>query len=106
MRRYFSTDGWDIAWTLIRGVFSSVAQMAIVPMQDLLSLGSEGRMNYPGRARGNWAWRYRREMLTEHILWRLSEMTATYGREREKKAAEPDPVYEEAVKAAAKAADK
>lgn len=106
VRRYFSTDGWDIAWTLIRGVFSSVAQMAIVPMQDLLSLGSEGRMNYPGRARGNWAWRYRREMLTEHILWRLSEMTATYGREREKKAAEPDPVYEEAVKAAAKAADK
>ena len=81
LRRYFSTDGWDIAWTMMRGIFTSVADIAIVTAQDLMSLGS---MNCPGREAGNWGWRFRKEMLTPHIEWRLKDMTETYGREREK----------------------
>ncbi len=103
LRRYFSTDGWDVAWTMIRGIFASVAKVAIVPAQDLLSLGKEARMNYPGKARGNWSWRFRREMFTPHIEWRLKEITETYGREREKKALAQDEAYQKAAEAASKA---
>ncbi|MBA2447436.1 MAG: 4-alpha-glucanotransferase, partial [Chloroflexi bacterium] len=55
--RYVGTDGRDIAWDLIRLAFASVAQWAIVPLQDVLGLGSQARMNVPGRPDGNWAWR-------------------------------------------------
>ena len=103
LRRYFSTDGWDVAWTMIRGIFASVAKVAIVPAQDLLSLGKEARMNYPGKARGNWSWRFRREMFTPHIEWRLKEITETYGREREKEVVAQDEAYQKAAEAARKA---
>ncbi len=103
LRRYFSTDGWDVAWTMIRGIFASVAKVAIVPAQDLLSLGKEARMNYPGKARGNWSWRFRREMFTPHIEWRLKEITETYGREREKKVVPQDEAYQKAAEAASQA---
>ncbi|MBQ7529748.1 4-alpha-glucanotransferase [bacterium] len=100
VRRYFSTDGWDIAWTMMRGIFSSVAKVAIVPIQDILSLGNEARMNYPGKAENNWSWRFRKEMLNEHIEWRLTDLTTTYGREREKEPAPVDEDYEKAAQAA------
>ena len=103
LRRYFSTDGWDVAWTMIRGIFASVAKVAIVPAQDLLSLDKEARMNYPGKARGNWSWRFRREMFTPHIEWRLKEITETYGREREKEIVAQDEAYQKAAEAARKA---
>ena len=103
LRRYFSTDGWDVAWTMIRGIFASVAKVAIVPAQDLLSLDKEARMNYPGKARGNWSWRFRREMFTPHIEWRLKEITETYGREREKEIVAQDEAYQKAADAARKA---
>jgi 4-alpha-glucanotransferase len=55
---YLGVDGHaDIEWSLIRAAFTSVAQTAIVPMQDILGLGSEARMNRPGDGRENWAWR-------------------------------------------------
>ncbi|MGM9991357.1 MAG: 4-alpha-glucanotransferase [Candidatus Bruticola sp.] len=100
LRRYFSTDGWDVAWTMIRGIFSSVAQAAIVPAQDLLSLGKEARMNYPGKSIGNWSWRFRREMFNGHIEWRLKEMTSIYGRERDKQIIVPDEASQKAAEAA------
>jgi len=56
-RRYLGIDGQDFAWDLIREVWKSVAVFAITPMQDVLSLGEEARMNYPGRLGGNWSWR-------------------------------------------------
>lgn len=80
-RRYFRTDGHDAAWTLINGAFSSVANTAIVPLQDVLNLGGEARMNLPGRASGNWAWRFVPEQLTGHVADRLIDVTTIYGRD-------------------------
>lgn len=83
-RRYFSTDGWDMAWTMIRGIEASVAQAAIAPLQDLLDLGSSARMNYPGKKEGNWQWRFRADQLQPWVGERLLDLTTTYGRTREK----------------------
>jgi 4-alpha-glucanotransferase len=58
-RRYLQVDGHDIAWDFIRALWESRAGLVLAPMQDLLSLGSEARMNYPGRTQGNWQWRMR-----------------------------------------------
>jgi 4-alpha-glucanotransferase len=80
LRRYFNTDGGDVCWTMIRACFSSVANMAIVPMQDVLQLGSESRMNTPGVAEGNWAWRFCKEDITQHLIDRLYETVKLYGR--------------------------
>ena len=73
-------DDRDALWDLIRLAFASVAHWAIVPLQDVLGLGSEARMNVPGRAEGNWAWRYAEGALTRGHTARLAELTATYGR--------------------------
>ena len=79
-RRYLQVDGHDPAWSLVAAAFSSVANMAIVPLQDLLNLGSEARMNLPGRADGNWTWRYAQADLDEMVRARLRDMTEIYGR--------------------------
>ena len=74
-----STDG-DVSWDLIRLAWMSVANYAITPLQDVLSLGSEARMNRPGTPSGNWRWRFRADRLTEPLLDRLAELTALYER--------------------------
>ena len=79
-RRYLGRSGKDIAWDFIRLAWSSVADMALTPLQDLLSLDSEARMNFPGRASGNWGWRYRAEDLSTELSGHLMEMTYLYGR--------------------------
>lgn len=80
VRRYLGRDGKDIAWDLIRIAWSSVGDIAIAPLQDLLDLGNEARMNFPGRGDGNWEWRYREEMLTRQHLDRLGELTELFRR--------------------------
>jgi 4-alpha-glucanotransferase len=80
-RRYFRTDGHDAAWTLIDAAWRSVAYMALAPLQDVLNLGTEARMNLPGRAEGNWRWRFVPEQLTGHVADRLLETTLLYGRD-------------------------
>lgn len=79
-RRYFHSDGVEPAWTLITSALASVAEVAIIPLQDLLSLGSESRMNLPGRGEGNWGWRYQDTQLDETVATRLKEATEIYGR--------------------------
>jgi 4-alpha-glucanotransferase len=74
-----STDG-DVSWDLIRLAWMSVGNYAITPLQDVLSLGSEARMNRPGAPSGNWRWRFRAEKLSEPLLDRLAELTALYER--------------------------
>jgi 4-alpha-glucanotransferase len=78
--RYAKSDGKEIHWDLIRIVMASVADVAVVPMQDLLGLGSSARMNFPGKPAGNWGWRYRAEMLTDDVRDRLAALTAIYVR--------------------------
>lgn len=73
-------DGQDIAWNLIRLAISSVANQALITLQDVLALGSEARMNRPGEADGNWAWRYRGAALTQEHSERLQEMAVVFGR--------------------------
>ncbi len=80
LRRYYSTDGHDICWILIRACFSSVANMAIVPMQDVLSLDSWARMNTPGVGEGNWSWRFTEEDMSPELAARLFETAKLYGR--------------------------
>jgi 4-alpha-glucanotransferase len=76
-------NGDNISWDLLRLGHMSVADMSVAMMQDLLGLGNEARMNYPGRPSGNWQWRYRAEMLTAEIGARLLELTELYGRVRD-----------------------
>jgi len=73
-------DRNEIHWDFIRAVFASVAHTAIVPMQDVLGLGSEARMNVPGTRTGNWAWRLRPGSIPDEACARLREMTGLYGR--------------------------
>ncbi len=70
----------DVPWALIDLAFRSRAVLAMVPLQDVLGLGSEGRMNTPARPAGNWAWRYRVGELTEELARRLREQAAKTGR--------------------------
>jgi len=77
---YLNSDGKDIHWDFIRAVFASVANTAIVPLQDVLGLGTEARMNLPNSTDGNWSWRYRSGALTEEIAERLKKLTLLYGR--------------------------
>ena len=81
VQRYLARSGDDIAYDFIRAAMSSVADTAIIPMQDVLALGSEARMNLPGRPAGNWGWRYRAEMLSDWHREGLREMVELYGRE-------------------------
>jgi 4-alpha-glucanotransferase len=65
---------------MIRTVMASVAAVAIVPLQDVLGLGSEARMNLPGTVTGNWRWRYRPNVLTDEIRDRLRKLAILYDR--------------------------
>ena len=78
--RYLNTDGTDFAWDLIRGVWSSVASYALAPMQDLLSLGTEARMNFPSKLGGNWEWRMQESDLNEALARRMREFNELYYR--------------------------
>jgi 4-alpha-glucanotransferase len=79
-RAYLGFKDEPIHWVFIRAVLGSVADTAIVPLQDVLGLGSEARMNLPGRVSGNWRWRYRSGMLTDELQNRLKELTKMYDR--------------------------
>jgi 4-alpha-glucanotransferase len=70
----------QLVWAMIRAAFGSVANMAIFPLQDVLGLGSEARMNYPSRPEGNWTWRCGEGELTDERAARLAEMVELYGR--------------------------
>ena len=75
-------SGQGVAWDLIRLAYSSVANQAIVPLQDVLGLGSDARMNTPSVAEGNWSWRYRQEALTGEYSERLRDLVNLFGRNR------------------------
>ena len=83
MKRLFSyldTDGREIHWRFIRALMQSGADTVIFPVQDLLGLGSEARMNIPGTAENNWDWRLSPGKLTPDIAARLMELSKTFDR--------------------------
>jgi 4-alpha-glucanotransferase len=77
---YLGSNGDDIAWDMIRLAWSSVAEFAIAPLQDVVKMGSEARMNLPGTTGGNWRWRVDPAQLTPQVARRLRELTEIYER--------------------------
>ncbi len=79
---YLGADGdpSEIHWKMIRAVFASVANLAVIPAQDLLGVGSEARMNRPGVETGNWSWQLPTGALTPAIAARLRDLATTYDR--------------------------
>jgi 4-alpha-glucanotransferase len=73
-------DSHEVAWHLMRLAWSSPAALAIAPLQDLLNLGAEGRMNVPGRAEGNWSWRCTEELLSAADFHALQDLTNSSNR--------------------------
>lgn len=65
--KYSGSDGKDICKDMIRLAYSSVADIVIIPLQDFLRLGSEARMNFPGRPDGNWSWRFKWNQISDEL---------------------------------------
>jgi 4-alpha-glucanotransferase len=79
-RAYLNTDGREMHWDFIRAVFASVAGLAMAPLQDVLGLGSESRMNLPGDIKGHWRWRFAKGALQTHHAERLRTLVDLYQR--------------------------
>ena len=79
-RAYLGFENEPIQWVMIRQVMRSVADLAVAPLQDVLGLGSEARMNVPGKASGNWRWRYVEGALTAEHASRLRRYSEMYSR--------------------------
>ncbi|RJX33576.1 MAG: 4-alpha-glucanotransferase [Oxalobacter sp.] len=82
VRRYFAISGDWIHWDMIRAASASVAELAILPMQDVLGLDGAHRMNCPGEASGSWEWRFTWQMVEDWHAAHLAELTTLYGRHR------------------------
>jgi 4-alpha-glucanotransferase len=74
-REWSELDPSDPVWSLLGAAWGSRAALAVAPLQDVLVLGNEARMNLPGTERGNWGWRYRRRALTPELADRLRSLT-------------------------------
>jgi len=79
-RRYLQTDGKEIHWDFIRAALASVANTAIIPLQDVLGLDNRARMNIPATNEGNWQWRAKDGQIRPEMVDRLRELTELYGR--------------------------
>jgi 4-alpha-glucanotransferase len=81
MKEFVGMDiGTEVNWKFIEAAYKSIADTAVVQMQDILGLGSEARMNVPSTLGGNWAWRIRKDALTPEISARLKDLAVTYNR--------------------------
>ena len=77
---YFDAEQGPMNWVFIEALMKSAASTVIFPLQDILGEGSEARMNTPGRAEGNWGWRFGSGVLTGESAVRLRSLTQRYGR--------------------------
>ena len=80
LRRYLARGDDNVAWELMRLAQASVADIAIAPLQDVLGLGDEARMNTPGREGGNWSWRFGWGDIPEWVASEMRDMAEVYGR--------------------------
>jgi 4-alpha-glucanotransferase len=79
-KKYLRTEGHEINWTFIETIVASVADTVLIPLQDVLGLGSEARMNLPGSGSGHWQWRFRPNAITAAQAVRLKELVMLYDR--------------------------
>jgi len=79
-KKYLNYSGNNITYELIRIAYASVANIVIIPMQDILNLGSEARMNFPGKLGGNWTWRFSWEQINSDVSKTYKAMTEIYER--------------------------
>lgn len=77
---YADKEKKDLPWDFIRLAMASVANLAVIPIQDYLCLGSEARINKPSTLGTNWKWRLRPGELTDEVLEKMYDMTKLYGR--------------------------
>lgn len=80
LQKYLNYYDDDVVYELIRAAYASVASIVIIPMQDVLNLGEDARMNFPGKLGGNWQWRFSWEMIDEQLHLKLFELTKLYER--------------------------
>ena len=74
-------DPAEYVWTSIRTAYATVSDLAVVPMQDVLDLGAEGRMNFPGTlSDSNWTWRAKDDIMTSDLAGKLRNLAKLYGR--------------------------
>jgi 4-alpha-glucanotransferase len=78
--RYLRCEPDQVVREMVRQAFASVAFLALAPMQDILEVGTEGRMNFPSRADGNWEWRFTADALTDERATWLRDLATLYGR--------------------------
>jgi 4-alpha-glucanotransferase len=77
---YLGFQHEPMPWPMIRAAFASVAQLAVIPMQDLLGAGRGHRMNTPGTTQGNWKWRFEWDEVSPPLVTRLRHLMSLYGR--------------------------
>ena len=79
-QHYFNNYNDDLTFTLIKSAYASVSNIVVIPLQDILNLGNEARMNHPGRPSGNWTWRFTWNQITDELVNTYKEMTIMYER--------------------------
>lgn len=83
-QKYLNYYGEDIVFAVIKAAYASVANTTVIPLQDMLNLGTEARMNFPGKLGGNWTWRFTWEQITEDLASVYAEMVDMYDRNPKK----------------------
>lgn len=83
-QKYLNYYGEDIVFAVIKAAYASVANTTVIPLQDMLNLGTEARMNFPGKLGGNWTWRFTWEQITEDLVSVYAEMVDMYDRNPKK----------------------
>lgn len=79
-QHYLGSDGHEILWDMMRALSGSVANLVIFPMQDVLGLSGEHRMNFPGHPKGNWEWRFSWDQIQPRLTQALAKMSFEHGR--------------------------
>ncbi len=79
-QKYLNYYGDHICFEIIKTAYASVSDMVVIPMQDILNLGTEARMNFPGKPAGNWTWRFSWDQINDNLIETYKEMSVIYER--------------------------
>lgn len=79
-QEYLNYYGDDMCFATIKAAYASVADLVVIPMQDILNLGTEARMNFPSKLGGNWTWRFTWDQINDELVQRYKRMTEMYER--------------------------